>query len=277
MMADLDTRGMQPRPTPHVDVNATLRWFLVGIREILGEQFHAMYLTGSLALGDFDPTRSDIDFVVVSTTDLADEQFAALRALHARFNAGDSPWATEVEAAYIPVDALRRYDPAYARHPHIQRGAQQVLELDQLADDWVLQRYILREHGVVVAGPPPHTLIDPVQPDDMRRAVVALMDIWWAMMPDDPAPLRRRGYQAYAVLTMCRVLYTLVAGAVTSKPDAARWALHALDERWTDLIERAVAWRKDQQQTLDADVPATLALIRYTLARCRQFTHRPPL
>jgi hypothetical protein len=32
---------------------------------------------------------------------------------------------------------------------------------------WVIHRHMLREHGVVLAGPPPHTLIDPVQPDEL--------------------------------------------------------------------------------------------------------------
>lgn len=78
--------------------------------------------------------------------------------MHARFNAGDSPWATEVEPAYIPLDALRRYDPANARHPHIQRGPEEALVWDRLASDWVLQRHILREQGIVGAGPPPEVL-----------------------------------------------------------------------------------------------------------------------
>lgn len=274
MSGNLDPGAMQP--TPYADVNEALRWFLARIQAILGEQFQALYLSGSLALGDFDRTRSDVDFVVATGAELSDAQFAALRDMHARFNAGDSPWATEVEAAYIPLDVLRWYDPARAIQPHIHRGAQEVLALDYLADDWVLQRYIMREHGVVVAGPPPRTLIDPVQPDKMRRAVVALMDVWWGLMLHDPAPLHHRGYQVYAALTMCRVLFTLDTGAVTSKPAAARWAHSALDERWHGLIDRAVAWRKDQQQTLDADVPATLDLIRYTLERCRASVSSAP-
>jgi hypothetical protein len=47
------------------------------------------------------------------------------------------------------------------------------------------------------------------------------MEKWWGTMPVDPAPLRRRGYQASAVLTMCRMRYTLAHGAVVSKPVAA--------------------------------------------------------
>lgn len=258
-------------PTPYPDVNAALDELRSSVQAILGDHFVGMYLSGSLALGDFAPYRSDIDFVVVTDGDVSGDQLAALRAMHARFNAGDSPWATEVEAAYIPRDALRRYDPARARHPHIERGADEVLDMDDLAIDWIIHRAILREHGVIVAGPDPRTLIDPIHPNDMRRAVVELMDIWWGPMCDDPAPLSRHtiGYQAYAVLTMCRILYTLDTGGVVSKPVAARWAQRALGGRWASLIEQALAWRKDRLDLPGGDIDATLDLVRYTYQKCR--------
>lgn len=64
--------------TPYADVNAVLHDFLVSIQAILGSHFRGMYLFGSLALGDFDPHGSDIDFVVVTDADIADDLFGAL-------------------------------------------------------------------------------------------------------------------------------------------------------------------------------------------------------
>ena len=98
-------------PTPYADVNTVLHDFLARIRLILGERFRGMYLDGSLALGDFDPHSSDIDFVVTTDAQLSDGLFLALRDMHARFDASGSPWPTEVEAVYIPQDALRRDTP----------------------------------------------------------------------------------------------------------------------------------------------------------------------
>ena len=261
-------------PTPYADVNAALHDLLASVRTVLGDHFRAMYLSGSLALGDFAPDRSDIDFIVVTDADLSDDLLLALQETHNRFNASDTPWATEVEAVYIPQDALRRYDPAHARHPHIERGADERLDMDQLDSGWIIQRWILREHGVIVAGPNPRTLIDPVHPHDLRRAVREIMAGWWEPMHDDPTPLQRHqiGYQAYAVLTMCRMLYTLEFAAVVPKSVAARWAQMALGGRWAILIERALAWRKDRHGNLSRDdVRETLALIHYTAERCRQF------
>jgi len=259
-----------PQPTPYPDVNVVLHDLLASIQGNLGHHFRGMYLSGSLALGDFAAYRSDIDYVVVTDADLSGDLLLALRAMHAGFNASDSLWATEVEAAYIPHDALRRYNPAHARHPHIERGVGATLDMNQLGSDWIIQRYILREHGVIVAGPDPRTVIDPVSAQDLCQSVATLMNTWWGPMRDDPAPLFRHniGYQVYAVLTMCRILYTRDVGAVVSKPVAARWARGMADGRWDTLIERALAWRKDGQIVpSDDDVNETLALIQYTLER----------
>jgi hypothetical protein len=257
--------------TPYSDVNAALGYFLERAQAILGERFRAMYLDGSLVLGDFDPRRSDIDFVVVTEADLPDDVFAALQAMHARFFAGDSPWAVEIEASYIPQGALRCYDPQWKRHPRIERG-DQTLRMADHEVDWVIHRYVLREHGVALAGPAPRTAIDPVSPDDLRRAVIELMRIWWTPMARDPAErhhLLHRGYRVYAVQTMCRILYTLETGQVVSKPVAARWARETLGPRWAGLIDGALAWQKDDPpDAAEPHLQETVALIQHAAERC---------
>ena len=258
-------------PTAYADVNAVLQLLLSGAQTILGNHFIGMYLYGSLASGDFDQD-SDIDLVVVTDDEISSDLFSALQAMHAQIAVGDSPWASQLEVSYIPQRALRRYDPTYALHPHIDRGRGESLRMMQHDSDWVVQRYTLRERGVRLAGPAPRTLIDPVSPDDLRQAMLAILRGWWAPMLDDSAHLSSLGYQSYTVLSMCRVLYTLQYGTVISKPVAARWARETLDERWIPLIERAVVGRQHPQlEAPSEDVSETLALIRYTLERSRQF------
>ena len=252
-------------PTPYPDVNAVLHMLLSSVQTILGDHFIGMYLYGSLASGDFDPHRSDIDFVVVSADELPDEMLPALEAMHARIAASGLKWATKLEGSYIPQHALRRYDPTDAPRPTINEGSFYVARHNS---DWVIQRHILREQGVVVAGPAPQTLIDPVQPNDLRRAVLGILREWWSQQLHDPAWLHSSKYQVYAILTMCRALYTLQYGTVVSKPVAAQWAQEVLGEQGAVLIERALVWRHDDG--LD-DMNETLDFIRYTLERSQQF------
>jgi hypothetical protein len=255
-------------PTPNPDVNALLENLQSKVQTILGNRLVGMYLYGSLASGAFD-SGSDIDVVVVTDGDLSSVLFSNLHAMHLGIAAGDSPWATELEASYIPQSALRRYDPTHTLHPRIERG--ETLRMEQHGSDWIIQRYDLRKNGIVMWGPSPQSLIDPISPGDLRRAAAATLREWWVRMLDDPGQLNSRGYQSYAVLTMCRILYTLEYCTVASKPVAARWA-KSLGEEWIPLIEQAQAARHDpKSKPLLDDISGTLDLIRYALRVSEQF------
>jgi len=78
--------------------------------------------------------------------------------------------------------------------------------------------------------------------------------------------VRHRENQAFVVLTLCRMLYTLDSGAVASKPRAARWARKVVDKRWVGLIQRSLAGQHDSGETPDSDVRDTVALIEYTVS-----------
>jgi len=250
-------------PTPYEDVNAILEELLTAVTPILGSQFIGLYLYGSLALGGFNPNRSDIDFLVATAGDLPEETVNALADMHAKIAASGSRWAIELEGAYIPLDALCRYNREQARHPHLDRGRDEQLRIKPMGNDWVIQRYVLRQHGVTLAGPPIRSLIDPVLPEDLRQATRDILRNWWQPMLTDHQHLDSAGYRVYAVLTMCRMLYTLKFGDIVSKP-AARWALGAVDGRFTPLIQQADGWQNGQRFD---KLNETLDFIRYTMTR----------
>ncbi len=246
-------------PTPYPAVNAILQQLLPQVQAILGPQFLAMYLYGSLALGDFTLTRSDIDFVVVTATNLPPDLIAALHALHVDLAAREIPWGGELEGSYIPQQTLRRPDPSAPRYPTIERG--ETLRLNPRTTGGLIQRTILLEHGITLAGPPPTHWIDPIAPADLRREVLAIAQEWLVPLAANPVSLRNIGYQSYTTLTICRMLYTLQLGTIGSKPTAARWAQEALDPRWAPLI----AW------ALTDDLEETRAFIAYALDRVHAY------
>jgi hypothetical protein len=254
-----------PGPTPYSEVNELLLVLLARVQSVLGRKLVGFYLFGSLSLGDFDPESSDVDFLVATTEDLSEKELALLKEMHAGIAASGLRYARRLEGSYIPLAALRRYDPDNASHPTI--GADWEFGIARHGSNWVLERFIVREHGVTVWGPPPGTLIDPILPRDLRKAVCEQLTGFWREQvegPGEPEWLRPRDYQAFAVLTMCRALYTLHEGTVASKPDAAVWAQRKLEPEWQPLIERALAWRSQHAR----DDPAeTLNFVRYTIKR----------
>jgi predicted nucleotidyltransferase len=260
---------MHINPTPYPDVNQILNFMLSNVQEVLGDQFIGMYLFGSLANGDFDQ-HSDIDVLLVTDGDISENTFSALKNLHERINRLDSPWAIQVEASYIPRNALRRFDPSNKIHPHMDRGSAEVLHRMAHQNDWIIQRHILREHGIVITGPDLHNLIDPVSSDELRQAVVDVLPLWVDPILDDPSTIGKRGYQSFVVLSLCRMLYTLKHGGILSKHAAARWALENLDSTWRPLIERALIGRQNPNLDADSeDIQGTLDMMRFTLGQTR--------
>lgn len=259
-------------PELYSDVNMVLTELHAGVQSVLGEELIGMYLDGSMASGDFD-RDSDIDFVVVTYEEISDEQFSALRSLHERIATLDSPFAIELEGTYISQAALRRFDPALAWHPNIQRGKPEQLEWERYDDDWwLVHLVILRERGLTLLGPAPQTLVDPVSSNALKRAMLKRLNGWAAGILENPTLIHTRGYQSYVVLSLCRILYTLEFGTIASKPVAARWAREALDARWRPLIDRT--WESRHNPALNAsaeDVNETLEFIRFTLERSKQY------
>ena len=272
-------------PTPHPEVNAVLNMLLADVQAVLGRQFTGLYLHGSLAYGDFNPETSDIDFLVVTEGFLPAGTFSALRQMHARLFQSGLAWSQKLEGAYLPKEVVRRHPSINSPVPAVPWTAGQVrpvqagqapacrptpwlgvdghFALEAPGSDWIIQRWILREKGLVLAGPPLAGLIDPVSPQELRQAVLASLREWWS--PPFPSPQRFESdeYQAYAILTMCRSLYVLAHGRVASKPEAAGWAMQTLGDPWRGLVSAAAAWRPGM---VFNRLEETLDFIRYTLA-----------
>jgi predicted nucleotidyltransferase len=257
-------------PTPYPDVNLIVKELLASVQEVLKNHLVGMYLEGSLAHGGFDPD-SDIDFVVVTDESVSEDCFLALQAMHDRIARLDSGWSIQLEGSYVSRHALSRHDPAQIRHPNIERGSGERLKMADHEEAWNIHRYILREHGIPLMGPPPKTLVDPVSTEDLRQSMLSLLSSWATHLLQYPQEMNQRGYQSYVVLSLCRILYTLEFGKVVSKPLAVGWAKENLDGMWRGLIDRAWAGRHNPGLPAEAeDIRQTQDLIRFTIAYSQQ-------
>ncbi|MCC2686209.1 MAG: hypothetical protein K0R75_3108 [Paenibacillaceae bacterium] len=246
------------------EINSLLSRFQAEIQAILGQRMVGMYLLGSLAIGDFRPETSDIDFVVVTDAEMEPSQFDRLKRMHAEFAADGSRWAKKVEAVYCPVAGLSR---GYAGQcPQLECGTE--LFLAPLEDGWVFQRLTLREFGARIVGPDPRPLVGNIDTGEMRQSVQAIAGGWLDLARTDPSWLEwlaERRWQVFVIQTLCRMLYSLRTGSVTSKPAAASWGMQELGEPWTSLIRRSLAATNPEERIPQSDVEETIELIRYVM------------
>jgi len=246
--------------TPFDDLNQLLAEFVVGAREVLGDSFCGAYLQGSFAVGDAD-AYSDVDFVVVTEEEVTAEQQAQLQAHHQSLYALPTSWAQHLEGSYISREALRRLDPGRRPLLYLDNGATE-FALDN-HDNTLVVRWSLREHGVVLAGPDPRELVDPITSEELRAEMHWALGLWQAWFRSTDSISRRA--LAVAVLSHARILHTLANGEVSSKRTAGEWALHVLEPEWAPLIRWALEDRPDPWAKVRE--PADPAL----LGRTREF------
>lgn len=222
-------------PTQFPELNEVLKQLVDGAHKALDENFAGAYLVGSFALGDAD-IHSDCDFIVATCEPIASTQEAAIRALHRAFPAEEGHWNRHLEGSYAPIEDLRRLDALGREWLFVDHGHAE-MEWSTHCNS-LEHRWTLRHHGVVLAGPRPEQFAEipsELLRDKMRRQIptfladlatwIRLDDIQWA--------------QRYAVTTLCRMLFTLRHGELTTKRQALVWGAAELDPRWRQLIVRA--------------------------------------
>lgn len=236
-------------PTPFPDLNAVLAEWVAGLRVALADNLCGAYLIGSFAMGDFDE-RSDVDFLVVTHRDLTREEEEALRSLHVEIFGLPVVWAQRLDGSYAPKAVLYHVDRNRKPFFHIESGTA-TLSWSGHRNKPVI-REVLREHGIVLAGPPGGEVVAQVDPDELRAAARAAM--WDRALRARELAARWRlgvapgfspGAQQYFVLSLCKCLHRVETGTVVRTRDAAEWAIGKLDPESQDLVRAALAERPD--------------------------------
>lgn len=229
--------------TPFPELDAVLLELNRAARTILADSYVGGYLQGSFALGAGD-VQSDADFIIVTSVPPSGEVEAELRRLHAELPTRPGRWSTDIEGSYADAPSLR--SPAGLGVPwlFIDRGHREMVWNEHC--NTLHTRWILRNHGIVLHGPPTRGLVDEVPEQAMRDAARSALPGMLAEILDW-APVDHAWTQRYIVQTYSRVLYTATTGKVASKPAALAWAEAHLDQRWRPLLaqvkqDRATPW-----------------------------------
>ena len=265
-------------PTPYSELNQVLAELVSRMQHILGDDFVDAYLQGSFAVGDFDQ-HSDVDFIVAIEDDLTPRQVDALQVMHDRIYQLQSQWAQHLEGSYFPREILRHHSKRDTELWYLDHGARSLIRSDHC--NTLLVRWVVREKGVSLAGPPPQTLVPPISRRLLREEIFETLVNWGQKILDDPAPFNNRFYQGYIVLNYCRMLHDLHRGYPGSKREGAEWAKSVLDPSWSDLIDGAWDSRPDPAQKVrqppdPKDFERTLKFVEFIMNESRLYMQRLP-
>jgi predicted nucleotidyltransferase len=233
------------------------------LQRALGADLLALYVYGSLTSGDFDEGVSDIDLLAVTalTPDLG--QFERLDGVHGEIVSAHPAWDDRLEIAYVSAEALRTFRTERRDIGIISPG--EPFHMKDAGADWLVNWYVVREMGVTLFGPPAAAFIAPITTAEYVEGVRDYGVEWLTRAPE----LRTRHAQAYAIITLCRAVYTLRHGEYVTKKCAAEWAMGELPE-WAALIRNALAWRmafREQGVNHDATLAETWRFVKEMTGR----------
>lgn len=232
----------------YIELDELLVELLGHWRRILGGNLAGAYVQGSFALGGGD-RQSDCDWLVATHGSLTKPQIAQLRDLHDVIPTREGHWWHHLEGSYAPVAELASVNHLGRKWLFNDHG-HRTLDWDDHCNR-AYTRWILREHGISLTGPAPRSFMPLVSQDLMRCEAAAslptLLEDLATWVDIDTIAWGQR----YAVVTACRILYTLNTAEVTSKPGALEWGFRTLEPRWRPLLvqvrdERGLGWDSDR-------------------------------
>ncbi len=214
-------------------IGAYLTELVRRLRKGLGEELVGAWLTGSGALGDLDPERSDVDVLVA-----AGER--PPRAQLERLVEAISHEALPCPARGLELVLYARADlgapggPAFSLNLNTGARMERHLAFDAAADPrfwFVVDVSITRQGGRTLAGPPPAAVL-PELPRPLVRDALEEALAWYE---------RHGGSDAQTVLAACRSWAWAADGRWRSKAQAAAWARQHVPD--PGVLDRALALR----------------------------------
>ena len=234
------------------------------IRGVFGEQVVGVYTTGSLALGDYRPGRSDIDLmaVVAESVDV-DLRRQLARQLDHRVLACP---AAGLEFVLYPLTTVSRptVDAGYLLNLNTGPALPPVTSFDSgdgPAFWYAIDRAITRQSGAALYGPPPQELFAAVPFGDLLRVVIASAEAH--------SDLQQGHLLDNAVLNGCRALRFAQDHRWYAKLDAAKRTL-PMASKFTPLLAAAIdSFGSGRQSAQRLDPDAVQAFLVEVLQKLR--------
>lgn len=199
-----------------------------------------IYLHGSLAMGGFNPARSDIDLLVVTEEALQLEAKKRLVSLFLEQSGRPFP----VEISFLTTGQLETwqfptpYDFHFSEYwreryeQEIAEGTFAFLEVEEKYDIDVAAHFmILNRRGICLEGRPIEEVFPAVPEADYLASIMDDYQECLKKIHRDPV---------YSLLNLLRVYWYIKEKKISSKPEAGHWGMSDLPAEFSPIIKKTV-------------------------------------
>lgn len=235
-------------------------------RNIFKDNLVGIYLHGSIAMGCFNPEKSDIDFLVVVKEKLSEETKRAI--INSTLELADLDGVPQkgLEFSIVLEKYLRNFGHPMPFELHYSKDWHKAykedrVDLNKESIDKDLTAYItvIINRGICIYGRPIKEVFPPHIPLEYYMDSL-LYDLEWFKKDIDKDPV-------YGILNLCRIVYFLEEGVVASKEEGELWGIENLPKDFRALILKALADYTGKVYTLNWDRAKLLRFTKYMVER----------
>lgn len=207
-------------------INEEIKKFAEQVSSVLKDNFIGFYIFGSLAMGNWDATASDIDFLVITKTLVIEQEVQELKVLHEKFLSSDIGYKLEGEYADLKMLQKNSFSSYCAG---ISNGNFYNGPCNLSADNIVC----LIEYGLVIIGKPINELELHVTKEELKEAVLG-------MLREDGAKIDSvTDFKSlyHLLINILRSIYTLQTNQLPSKLSAIEHSKSLLGDKFYGEIK----------------------------------------
>lgn len=216
-----------------LDTSLYIDRFVEICKDELKHNLIGVYLHGSLAMNCFNPNGSDIDLLVVVNDQLSREQSRNLvekvMVLH-----DDMPYERGIECSIILRSHLNpfKYPTPFELHYSDYHRDRYKKDKNYLCggfedEDLAAHFMVAYTRGKCLFGKPLIEVCEPIREQYYLQSILNDVKNAEENVTDDPV---------YVILNLCRVLYYLEEGFVSSKREGGEWGARTLPMKYRALI-----------------------------------------
>ncbi len=244
-----------------------LNKFVNSSKKIFKENLCGVYLHGSSVMGCFNPTKSDIDLIVIVYDEISDGAKREFMKTVVELNKIAPPKGIEMSVVTKAVCDPFVYPTPYELHfsaGHLdwynEDPEEYIREMNGTDKDLAAHFTIIRKRGRCIYGLPIEEVFGEVPKADY-------MDSIWFDIEEARDDIKEN--PPYVILNLARVLAYCREEAVLSKKEGGEWALRNLPAEFHSLIQNALnEYTKNDDVEYDEELSDKYA--EYMLKRIKE-------
>jgi len=235
------------------EVEVVVDHYLQVLNAKLPDLVESFYISGSIALNDYHPGKSDIDFVCLINRDLKFSEMKIIERIHKKIRSKHPKQL--LEGSYVTQKQLGKLDGDMG--PVIYFDGKKIRHDDKSGNAGIVAWFMLKKYGITIIGKPPEHYIPYINIDDLVSYVQLNANTYWAewtemasksFSVDGMSTLFGRKVE-WGVLGIARLYYTMHEGDIVSKYKAGKYVLGNVPPNFSRILKEALRIRKGESKS----------------------------